>query len=78
MRKCQITKPKGQTSAPLSQCFGLVFNPEMVYILFMSQTYQPKKRKRARTHGFLKRSRTPGGRRVLAERRRKGRKRVAL
>ncbi|MDO8585223.1 MAG: 50S ribosomal protein L34 [bacterium] len=39
----------------------------------MSRTYQPKKRKRARTHGFLKRSRTFGGRRVLRKRRQKGR-----
>ena len=37
------------------------------------RTYQPKKRKRARTHGFLARSATPGGRRVLLARRRKGR-----
>ncbi|MBI4992408.1 MAG: 50S ribosomal protein L34 [Candidatus Harrisonbacteria bacterium] len=44
----------------------------------MSQTYQPKKRKRARTHGFLVRSRTPGGRRVLRERRRKGRHRLSV
>ncbi|MBI3046204.1 MAG: 50S ribosomal protein L34 [Candidatus Harrisonbacteria bacterium] len=44
----------------------------------MSQTYQPKKRKRARTHGFLVRSRTPGGRRVLAERRRKGRHKLSV
>jgi large subunit ribosomal protein L34 len=50
----------------------------MVYILFMSQTYQPKKRKRSRTHGFLKRSRTPGGRKVLAKRRRKGRRRLSV
>jgi len=44
----------------------------------MSQTYQPKKRKRARTHGFLKRSRTPGGRRVLAKRRAKGRHKLSV
>ncbi len=37
------------------------------------RTYQPKKRKRARTHGFLARTATPGGRRVLLARRRKGR-----
>jgi large subunit ribosomal protein L34 len=37
------------------------------------RTYQPKKRKRATTHGFLVRSATPGGRKVLLNRRRKGR-----
>ncbi|MDO8466996.1 MAG: 50S ribosomal protein L34 [bacterium] len=44
----------------------------------MSRTYQPKKRKRARTHGFRKRSRTHGGRRTLQARRRKGRKRLTV
>ncbi len=42
----------------------------------MSFTYQPKKRKRARSHGFLKRSRTKTGRNTLLRRRRKGRKAV--
>jgi large subunit ribosomal protein L34 len=44
----------------------------------MSQTYQPAKKKRARTHGFLKRMKTPGGRRVLASRRTKGRYKLAV
>ncbi len=39
----------------------------------MSRTYQPKKRKRAKTHGFLVRSKTHGGKRTLLARRRKGR-----
>ncbi|HPW34146.1 MAG TPA: 50S ribosomal protein L34 [Candidatus Paceibacterota bacterium] len=42
----------------------------------MSRTYQPKKKKRARTHGFLKKMRTPGGRRVISRRRAKGRKKL--
>lgn len=38
------------------------------------RTYQPKKRSRAKEHGFRKRSRTSAGRNVLKARRHKGRK----
>lgn len=44
----------------------------------MSQTYNPSKVKRARTHGFLSRIATPGGRNVLLRRRRKGRKKLSV
>jgi len=44
----------------------------------MSFTYQPKKKKRARTHGFLRRKTTKTGRQVLQRRRQKGRKRLAV
>jgi large subunit ribosomal protein L34 len=37
------------------------------------RTYQPKKRQRARVHGFMKRMASKTGRKVLAARRRKGR-----
>ncbi|OQA36691.1 MAG: 50S ribosomal protein L34 [Parcubacteria group bacterium ADurb.Bin326] len=42
------------------------------------RTYQPKKRKKARVHGFMKRMQTPGGRNVLKSRRAKGRKKIAI
>ncbi|HXK31661.1 MAG TPA: 50S ribosomal protein L34 [Candidatus Paceibacterota bacterium] len=44
----------------------------------MSQTYQPKKRKRARSHGFLSRKSSAGGQKTLVRRRRKGRARITV
>jgi len=43
----------------------------------MKQTYQPKKRRRLKEHGFRKRMASPSGKKILKKRRNKGRKKLA-
>lgn len=43
----------------------------------VKRTFQPKRAKRSKRHGFMKRMATRGGRKVLSCRRAKGRKKLS-
>lgn len=43
----------------------------------MKMTFQPKKRQRAKVHGFRARMKSVGGRKVIAARRTKGRAKLS-
>jgi large subunit ribosomal protein L34 len=65
-----------RNTLPSARCFSHAEIRESGTI--MKRTYQASKVRRARTHGFLVRMKTRGGRAVINARRAKGRKRLAV